>query len=132
MKLSDLIVIMYAKGQLSEGKAASLIGVDRLALRTMRDALIQPSDDKSEKVYSTMRLVESLHNALENGYEELGATDIGDLLLMCETGTLLNPNHEGGRTQRAADLPKAAAKCDCGATDGYHNKGCALLTPANR
>lgn len=35
-------------------------------------------------------------------------------------------------TQRAADLPKAAAKCSCGATDGYHDKGCALLTPANR
>jgi DNA-binding protein Fis len=111
MKLSDLIVIMYSKGQLSEGKAASLIGVDRLTLRTMRDALIQPSEDKSEKVYSTMRLVESLHNALENGYEELGATDIGDLLLMCETGTLLNPNHEGGRTKRAADGAWDCPKC---------------------
>jgi DNA-binding protein Fis len=84
MKLSDLIIIMWHKGQITEGKAASLIGVDRLTLRTMRDALIEPSDDKSEKMYSTMTLVEYLHNALENGYEELGATDIGDLLLMCE------------------------------------------------
>ena len=35
-------------------------------------------------------------------------------------------------TKRAADLPKAVAQCTCGATDGYHDKGCALLTPANR
>jgi hypothetical protein len=108
MKLQDLIVIMYHKGQLSEGKAASLAGVDRLTLRTMRDALITPSDDKSEKIYSTRGLIEYLENALDNGYDELGATDIGDLLLMCETGTLLNPNHEGGRTQREPDLSKAA------------------------
>lgn len=74
MKLQDLIVIMYHKGQLSEGKAASLIGVDRLSLRTMRDALITPSDDKSEKIYSTRGLIEYLENALDNGYDELGAT----------------------------------------------------------
>jgi hypothetical protein len=45
---------------------------------------------------------------------------------------VVDPHVCGVLTQRAADLPKAAAKCDCGATDGYHNKGCALLTPANR
>jgi hypothetical protein len=37
-----------------------------------------------EKVYLTKDLIERLNNALENGYEELGATDIGDLLLECE------------------------------------------------
>lgn len=51
-----------------------------------------------EKVYSTKELIENLNNALENGYEELGETDIGDLLLMC-----VRP------TRRAADR----AYCDC-------------------
>jgi hypothetical protein len=35
-------------------------------------------------------------------------------------------------TMRPAGLPKAVAQCTCGTTDGYHDKWCALLTPANR
>lgn len=39
MKVQDIVIIMWQRGQISEGKAAVLIGVDRLTLRTMRDEL---------------------------------------------------------------------------------------------
>lgn len=40
----------------------------------------------AEKTYSVKAILEKLNNALDNGYEELGETDIGDLLLECEVG----------------------------------------------
>jgi len=43
---------------------------------------------KPEKRYTTKALIERLNNALENGYEELGETDIGDLLLETEQESL--------------------------------------------
>ena len=40
MKVSDIVIIAWTKGQISEGRAAVLIGVDRLTLRAMRDELL--------------------------------------------------------------------------------------------
>ena len=39
MKLREIVIIAWQKGQISEGKAARLLNVDRLTLRTMRDEL---------------------------------------------------------------------------------------------
>ena len=38
----------------------------------------------AEKIYSAKALIENLNNAINNGYEKLSDTDIGDLLLVCE------------------------------------------------
>jgi hypothetical protein len=51
--------------------------------------LAQEEAMSEEKKYSTKELIENLSNALKNGYEELGETDIGDLLLMCVRPTTL-------------------------------------------
>jgi hypothetical protein len=40
MKLWKIIIAAWNKGQLSEGKAAHLLGVDRLTARTMRDEML--------------------------------------------------------------------------------------------
>lgn len=45
MKMSEIIIDAWQKGRISEGKAASMIGVDRLTLRTMRDNLQATQDD---------------------------------------------------------------------------------------
>lgn len=39
MKMSEIIIDAWQKGRISEGKAAKMLGVDRLTLRTMRDNL---------------------------------------------------------------------------------------------
>lgn len=48
---------------------------------------LTPPTSTEEKAYSTRALIERLNNALENGYEGLGETDIGDLLLESELKT---------------------------------------------
>jgi hypothetical protein len=45
MKMSEIIIDAWQKGRISEGKAASMLGVDRLTLRTMRDDLKTAQDD---------------------------------------------------------------------------------------
>lgn len=44
--MSEIIIDAWQLGRISEGKAARLLGVDRLTLRTMRDELLasEPSD----------------------------------------------------------------------------------------
>lgn len=49
-----------------------------------RDEAAASEHSGAEKIYSTKALIRDLTNALENGYETLGDTDIGDLLLDCE------------------------------------------------
>jgi hypothetical protein len=49
MKMSEIIIDAWQQGRISEGKAARMLGVDRLTLRTMRDNLLasepKPSDE---------------------------------------------------------------------------------------
>jgi hypothetical protein len=46
------------------------------------DAVEECQHLEAEKVYKTKELIENLRNALDNGYDELGETDIGELLLV--------------------------------------------------
>lgn len=46
MKMSEIIIKAWQQGRISEGKAASMLQVDRLTLRIMRDDLqITPDDE---------------------------------------------------------------------------------------
>lgn len=45
MKLRDIVIDAWQKGRISEGRAARMLGVDRLTLRTMRDDLQANRDD---------------------------------------------------------------------------------------
>ncbi len=50
MKMSEIIIDAWQLGRISEGKAARLLGVDRLTLRTMRDELLAARPGLSDEV----------------------------------------------------------------------------------
>lgn len=49
MKMSEIIIDAWQQGRISEGKAARLLGVDRLTLRTMRDDLLASQPKLSDE-----------------------------------------------------------------------------------
>lgn len=123
MKLSDIIIIAWQKGQLSEGKAARLIGVDRLTLRTMRDELFK-KEEHMQKVVVIVNGGDRVipRPVLEKLIEAAGA----------DTWECIDLPTESRRTKRAADL--AVRPCpDCGETKpGIHSIHCPRFYSPNR
>ncbi|RPI64401.1 MAG: hypothetical protein EHM48_00915 [Planctomycetaceae bacterium] len=64
-----------------------------------------PAQLVAEKIYSTKLLIGLLENALDNGYDQLGETDLGDLLLDCETTQqAAKPGEEGDAWAKQASM----------------------------
>ena len=73
-----------------------------------------------EKSYITTVMISNLQNAVDNGYLELGETDIADLLLLCEKPA-----------EQSVQADVADWFCaECGKPNGYHLGKChSCLTP---